>query len=139
MSPKTIKLLAFIILLVHGIGHLQGVVSSMGIRFHGSSSNVSWLLKGLGGRSNRLICLILYLLATIFGILTALSFNDIIISTSLWTNLALITAFVSLAGLILFPRALAMFFNKAGSVAVNGIIFYSILFNGHWPAAVFEN
>jgi hypothetical protein len=75
MSPKTVKLLAFLALLVHGIGHLQGVVSSTGVKFRSSSSNRSWLLRGLGDQWNKLICLVLYLAAGVLGILAALSFN----------------------------------------------------------------
>ena len=139
MTTKTLKLIVFITLLVHGIGHFQGVVGSLGVKFNNSASYVSWLLKGLGESTNRSICLVLYLITTILGIATALSFKGFLIPDSLWTMLALLTAFGSTACLILFPNALAMFFNKAGAVAVNLIIFYSILFNGNWPAAIFED
>ncbi|MFC1730048.1 hypothetical protein ACFL6I_06895 [candidate division KSB1 bacterium] len=137
MTTKTVKLLVFITLLVHGIGHLQGVIGSLGVKLN-SSNYVSWLLKGLGETPNRNICLLLYLITAVMGILTALSFYSNLISYSSWPILALITAFTSTACLVLFPNALAMFFNKAGAVVVNLIIFYSILFNGNWPAAIFE-
>ena len=139
MTTKTIKLIVFIAFLVHGIGHFQGVVAGLGVKFHGSSSTVSWLLKGLGENTNRIICLIIYLAAAIFGILTALSFKEIMVSYTNWQVFAIITAFISTFGLILFPNALAMFFNKIGAVAVNLLVFYSILFNGNWPAVIFEN
>jgi hypothetical protein len=138
MSTKSIKLLAFIVLLVHGIGHLQGVVSSLGVQYRSSSSNISWLLKGLGDKANRMICLVLYFAAGIFGILAALSFKGLLIPASGWTLLALITAVISTVCLVLFPRALAMFFNKAGAIAVNLVIYYSVLLNGNWPPAIFE-
>jgi hypothetical protein len=53
--------------------------------------------------------------------------------------LALLTAIFSTVALVLFPKALAMFFNIAGAVAVNLIIYYSILLNGNWPSALFED
>ncbi len=137
MSTKTIKLLVFLVLLVHGVGHLQGVVSSLGVKYHSSSSSISWLLKGLGEKVNRILCLVLYLSAGVFGILSALSFRDFLIPAAGWTQLALAAAILSTACLVLYPRALAMFFNKTGAITVNLIIYYSILFNGNWPAAAF--
>jgi hypothetical protein len=139
MSTKSIKLIAFIVLLVHGIGHLQGVVSSTGVKFTKSTSNISWLLKGLGEGLNRTFCLAFYMAAGILGIFAALSFYDLVFTEMSWQNFALTSAFFSTVSLILFPNALAMFFNKAGAIAINLIIFYSILFDGHWPAAIFND
>lgn len=138
MTTKTIKLIAFIVLLIHGIGHLQGVISSTGVKFTKSTSNISWLLKGLGGSLNRTFCLAFYMAAGILGIFAALGFFGIIFTEMSWQNFALTSAFFSAVALILFPNALAMFFNKAGAIVVDLIIFYSILFNGHWPAAIFN-
>lgn len=138
MTTKTIKLLAFLALLVHGIGHIQGVVGSLGVKFNESSSYISWLLKGLGENANRTICLILYLGAAVCGILAAMSLLDFLIPVTSWQILALTTAIISTVCLVLFPNALAMFFNKIGAIVVNLAIYYSILFNGHWPAAIFE-
>ena len=97
------------------------------------------MLKGLGGGINRTFCLAVYLAAGLLGIFAALSFFGIVFTATSWQNFALTSAFFSAAALILFPNALAMFFNKAGAIAVNLIIFYSILFNGHWPTAVFND
>jgi hypothetical protein len=139
MSTKTIKLLALLVLLVHGIGHIQGVVSGFGIKFNESTSNQSWLLKGANDKTNRILCSILYLATAVLGILAALSLKDLLVPVTLWQTLALVAAILSTFSLVLFPKALAMFFNKAGAIAVNLIIYYSILFNGNWPSAVFED
>lgn len=139
MTPKSVKIFAFIALLVHGIGHLQGVVGSLGVKFHDSASCNSWLLKGLNDSTNRTFCLVLYLSTAVVGILAALSLKGILVPHSGWQILALITAVLSTLSLIFFPKALAMFFNKAGAVAVNLIVYYSILFNGNWPSAIFED
>ena len=137
MSPRSVKLIAFLVLLVHGVGHLQGVVSSSGIKYRSSSSNISWLLKGVAEKWNKLICLILYLAAAVLGIFAALGLRGVLGPESGWTSCALAAAVFSTLGLAMFPKALAMFFNKAGAIAVNLIIFYSILFNGNWPAVIF--
>jgi predicted permease len=134
-----LKLIGFLALLVHGVGHLQGVVTSSGIRFRTTTSNSSWLLKGLGEKWNRLVCLVLYLTAGLLGIFASLSLRGVLGPGSNWTSMALACAIFSTVGLVLFPRALVMFFNKVGAIAVNMIIFYSILFNGNWPAALFED
>ncbi|KPL13844.1 MAG: hypothetical protein AMS26_12905 [Bacteroides sp. SM23_62] len=139
MSTKTLKLIAFIVLLVHGIGHLQGVVSSSGVKFRSSTSTVSWLLKGLGEKWNKLICLVLYLAAGVLGIFAALGIIGLLGPGAQWTSMAMACAIFSTLGLILFPKALALFFNKAGAIAVNLIIFYAILFNGFWPSSIFED
>ncbi len=139
MSTSTARLIVFLGLLVHGIGHLQGVVSGSGIKFWTSSSNTSWLLKGRSEKLNKLICLVLYLAASIFGIFAALGLKGVLGPDSPWTSLALACAIFSTLGLVLFPKALALFFNRAGAITVNLIIFYSILFNGNWPAAIFED
>lgn len=139
MTTKTIKLIAFLTLLVHGIGHLQGVVSSLGVQFTGATSNTSWLLKSFGDKSNRMICLVLYLLAGLAGIVTALSFFNVAFTGLNWQMTAVITGIFSTLCLVLFPKALAMFFNKAGAVMVNVLIYYSILFQGHWPSVIFED
>jgi len=139
MSANSVKLIAFLALFVHGIGHLQGVVSSSGVKFRTSTSNTSGLLKGVGEKWNKLICLVLYLAATVLGIFAALSLRGVLGPESQWTSLAMACAIFSTLGLVLFPKALAMFFNKVGAIVVNLIIFYSILFNGSWPSAIFED
>lgn len=139
MTTKTIKLIVFITLLIHGIGHLQGVVTGAGIKFHSSSSRISWLLKGWGENTNRTLCILLFLITAIAGILTALSFKGILLPPSSWQLFAIVTACISTLCLVLFPNALAMFFNKAGAIVVNLIILYSVLFNGKWPSVLFDD
>ena len=139
MSASSVKLIAFLVLLVHGIGHLQGVVSSSGIKFRTSTSNTSWLLKGLGTRWNRIICMGLYGGASLFGMLGALGLRGVLGPAFPWPVFALLAAIFSVLGLVLFPKALAVFFNKAGAIVVNLIIFYSILFNGSWPSSIFDD
>ena len=139
MTTKTVKLLVFIALLVHGIGHIQGVIAGTGVKFNDNTSNISWLLKGLGDNANRTICIILYLGAALTGILAGLGFKDILVPETAWQTFALITAFFSTACLVLYPNALAMFFNKIGAITINLIIYYSILFNGAFPSAAFND
>jgi hypothetical protein len=139
MNTKTIKLIAFIVLLVHGIGHFQGVVASLGVKINNDKPAVSWLLKDLGSSTNKIICFLLFLCTGLLGIAAAFSLKGILFPESIWQTLALITAFCSTACLILFPNGFAMLFNKVGAIAVNLIIYYSILFHQHWPSALFDD
>ncbi len=125
--------------MVHGIGHFQGVVASLGVKINNSDAPTSWLLKGLGHEANRYICLVLFLITGLFGISTALSFKGIIFPVNLWQNLALITAVLSTICLVVFPNGLAMFFNKIGAISINLIIYYSVLLNNQWPSVLFED
>jgi hypothetical protein len=138
MEARTVKLIGFILLLVHGIGHFQGVAAGLGLKINDAVPAQSWLLKGLGSQTNSSICLILFLVTGIIGILTALSFWDLLL-VGTWQKLALVTATLSTVCLILFPNAFAMFFNKIGAIGVNLLIYYSILFHQQWPAAWFES
>ena len=139
MTKKTVKLIVFFLLLIHGIGHLQGVVASFGVKINNSNARISWLLKDFGERLNSKICFVLFLTTAVCGILTALSFKGILLSESIWQNLATITTISSTLCLVLFPNGFAMFFNKIGAIAVNLIIYYSIVFSQNWPAVLFED
>ena len=137
MSPKTIKLIAFILLLIHGIGHLQGVIASFGVKINNANATHSWLITDQN--MSKVICIILFVLTAITGITAALSLMELIIPHYLWQNLALVSAVLSTACLIIFPDGFAMFFNKVGAVVVNIIIYYSILFHQKWPSVLFED
>jgi len=138
MTAKSIRTIAFIVLLVHGIGHLQGVLAGLGFKMKKTSASYSWFFgKLLGKTVSQVVCFVFYLTAAILGILTALGFAGILLPHDIWQSFALLTAIVSTAALIFFPKGLAMFFNIAGAIAVDIIIFYSILFSAHWPPEVF--
>ena len=139
MTTKTIRIIAFIVLLVHGIGHLQGVVAALGVKINNSVPASSWLLKDLNEKAVREICFLLFLVTGIIAILAALSFYGILLSGNNWETLTLVAAFLSTICLLLFWNCFAMLFNKIGAIAVNLIIYYSILLNQEWPSGLFDN
>lgn len=138
MTTKTIKLIAFITLLVHGIGHFQGVAAGLGLKINNSSPAQSWLFKGFSLQLNKSICLIMFFITGVLGILTALGFNGKMFP-DVWQTLAIATAILSTICLVVFPNGFAMFFNKIGAITVNLFIYYSIVFSQHWPAVLFED
>ena len=138
MTPKNVKLIVFILLLIHGIGHFQGVAASLGIKINNTQASQSWLIKSWSDRSNKSICLVLFLLTGITGILAALGFQHILLPGS-WQLFASLTAVLSTLCLILFPNGFALFFNKIGAISVNMFLWYSVVFGQNWPAVVFED
>lgn len=138
MTTKTIKLIAFIVLLIHGIGHFQGVAAGLGIKINSDAPAQSWLLKGLSFQVNKTICLVLFLATGIIGIMTALGFKGLLLP-DIWQTLAIATAILSTVCLLVLPNGFAMFFNKIGAIVVNLIIYYSIAFKQNWPLALFED
>ncbi|MCU4162704.1 hypothetical protein [Carboxylicivirga caseinilyticus] len=138
MNSRNIKLIVFLALLIHGIGHFQGVVASLGVKINKADPAKSWLFKDFSERTNKTICFILFLTTGVLGILTALGFKDILVANESWQTLAVITAFLSTTCLIIFPNGFALFFNKVGAIAVNLFIYYSILFAQKWPTEIFQ-
>lgn len=137
MTTKTVKLIAFITLLVHGVGHFQGVAAGLGLKINNALPAQSWLLKDFSEGLNKAICLVLFFLTGAIGILTALSFKGVLIPDA-WQTLAIITAILSSICLIVFPNGFALFFNKAGAITVNLLIYYSIFFGQHLPEVLFN-
>lgn len=138
MSDSTVKIIALIVLLVHAIGHFQGVAAALGLRTNNKEPALSWLLKNYGRRQNAITCFVLFSITALFGIVAALSLTGIILPASAWEIFAAITAVFSTICLIVFPNGFARFFNFAGAVAVNLLIYYSIVFGQHWPSALFD-
>lgn len=139
MTAKTIKLIAFIVLLVHGIGHFQGVVASFGVKINNAKPASSWLLKSMSSSANQRISFVLFLITALLGIVTALAFKCILFPENVWQSLAIATAIFSTVCLITFPNSFAMFFNKVGAIVVNLLIYYSVLLNNNWPVAIFKD
>ncbi len=137
MTTKTVRLIAFIALLVHGIGHFQGVAGGLGIRINNSAPAQSWVLKSFDAGFNRIICLVIFFITGALGVLAALSFKGVIMANA-WQSLAAFTAILSTICLVTFPNGFAMFFNKAGAILVNLFIYYSIVLNQNWPEVLFN-
>ena len=134
MSPKILRTVFVLILFVHGIGHIQGVISSLWLFNSESWHPRSWLFdRLLGDKTSRVLALVLWGLAVLASLAAAFAFLDIGISHGLWRTLAIIAAIPSSLGLIFYWNSLAMIFNKVGAIAVNlWILVGLILWN--WPS-----
>ena len=127
------RLIVFIILLVHGIGHLQGVFISLGIRDFGNWNANSWMLKSwFSADAQRVICLIIFLLTTLLTLAGVISYKGLWLPEVWWKQLLLGSAILSTVAIVFYPNAFAMFFNKLGAAAVNLIIFYTLFISSEW-------
>jgi hypothetical protein len=134
MAPKTLRTVIAIFLFVHAIGHIQGIIASLGVVKSEKWNTRSWLFDGiLGEKGSRLLALVVMLVCVIGFLATAFAFIDVGIPHSLWRTLAIIFAFPSLFGLIFYWNAFAQFFNKVGAIGVNGWILIGLLLL-HWPS-----
>lgn len=136
MSPQLVKILIFAVLLLHGLGH-GGAIGALIAIDRGVSSGKwlaarSWLLPGLNPRVARNIALIFWTLSLLGFVAAALSFWGFLIPGDLWRTLALIFAFVSFVGIIIFWGRWPLFNTLAAQVVNLAVIVTQLWL--HWPA-----
>ncbi len=105
--PNLLRIALAVVVGAHGIGHILFLVPLLGIADWGQSTH-SWLLGA--GSPAKIIGSLLWLVATIGFIVVAVGLFG---ETTWWRPLAVISALVSLVGLILFwstPAASPAFF-----------------------------
>jgi hypothetical protein len=134
MSPKTLRTIIAIFLFIHAVGHIQGIVASLGLIKSETWNIRSWLFDGLlGEKGSRILAMILFAVCVLGFLATALSFMGIGLPHQSWRTLAIIFAFPSVLSLIAYWNAFVLFFNKIGAIAVNGWILIGLLIL-QWPS-----
>ena len=134
MSPKTLRIVIAVFLFVHAIGHIQGIVASLGVIKSDTWQVRSWLLDGvLGEKSSRTLALALFAVTVLGFLATAFAFLGIGIPHEAWRALAIIFAIPSVLSLVFYWNAFAMFFNKIGAIGVNGWILIGLALM-NWPS-----
>jgi hypothetical protein len=134
MSPKTLRTIIAIFLFVHAIGHIQGIVASLGVIKSETWNVRSWLFDGLlGEKGSRILAMILFVVCVLGFLATAFSFLGVGLPHELWRTLAIIFAVPSVLGLVAYWNAFAQFFNKIGAIGVNGWILIGLLLL-NWPS-----
>jgi len=134
MSPKVLRTIIAIFLFVHAIGHIQGIIASLGVVKSDTWNVRSWLFDGLlGEKGSRILALILFSVCVVGFLATAFSFLGIGLPHDLWRTLAVIFAIPSVLSLIAYWNAFAMFFNKIGAIGVNAWILIGVLIFS-WPS-----
>ncbi|MFL7871927.1 MAG: hypothetical protein AB8I58_24065 [Anaerolineales bacterium] len=134
MLPKTLRTIIAIFLFVHAIGHIQGIIASLGVIKSDTWNVRSWLFDGLlGEKGSRTLAMILFIVIVLGFLATAFSFLGIGIPHEAWRTLAIIFAIPSVLSLVAYWNAFAMFFNKVGAIGVNGWILIGLLLL-KWPS-----
>jgi len=134
MTPNTLRSIIAIFLFVHAIGHIQGIVASLGVIKSETWNVRSWLFDGLlGEKGSRTLAMILFAVCVLGFLATAFSFLGIGLPHEPWRTLAVIFAVPSVLGLIAYWNAFAQFFNKIGAISVDGWILVGLLLMS-WPS-----
>ena len=119
---------------VHAIGHIQGIIASLGVIKSDTWNVRSWLFDGLlGERASRTLALILFIVIVLGFLATVFSFLGIGLPHDIWRTLAVIFAILSVLSLVAYWNAFAMAFNKIGAILVNGWILIGLLIM-NWPS-----
>lgn len=135
MSPQVIKIIIPLVLLLHGLGH-GGAIGALiaidrGVPSGKWMSARSWTFPNLAPRSAKVVAITFWGLSLFGFVAAALSFWGLLIPGDLWRQLALIFAFVSFIGIVLFWGRWPMF-NTLAAQAVNlAIILTQLWLN--WP------
>jgi hypothetical protein len=112
---------------------LINVESSSADWLRGWSSH-SWLLTDtLGATASRILCFILYGAALVGFVAAALALMGWLVPHDSWRTLAVVSAIISLVGIMLFWDALIMLFpHKVGAIGVNVAVLVGLLV-ANWP------
>jgi hypothetical protein len=139
MSGNLLNILIGIVIIGHGIGHVMGLMSALGFQLTPQHSSNSWLFTRLLGRTaSRAVMFIIFAAATIFLIAGGLGSNGWLLPFDRWAWLTASGSILSIAGLVLFPKAFPTVFpNLVGAVAVDIAALLTIYW-WHWPSPLFN-
>ncbi len=134
MSPTSMRNVIGIIIFVHGIGHFQGVMSSLGLFNNDVWNPKSWLFdKLLGDRNSRYLALVLWGLSVLGFMAAGFAFLGIGIPHETWRTLMIMAAIPSSLGIIFYWNSLSRILNKLGAIGVNAWILIGLLLM-NWPS-----
>ena len=137
MSDQTIKLIAAGALLVHGLGHGGALGALAWIRLSpGSNTSAwlaarSWLIPSLVGDAATALASAFWILSLVGFVITAMSFWGVVVPGEVWRPLAVASALVSVAGIVLFFGTWPMF-NTLAALGMNVAVLVAVLWL-HWP------
>jgi hypothetical protein len=137
MSDQAIKLLAAGVLLVHGLGHGGALGALAWIRLRPGTPTGdwlaarSWLVPSLPGDTATMLASTFWAVSLVGFVIAAMSFWGVVVPGSAWRHLAVASALVSFAGIVLFFGTWPMF-NTLAALGVNVAVLVAVLWL-HWP------
>jgi len=136
MSDQTIKLIAAGVLLLHGLSHGGALGALAWIRLRPGTPTGdwlaarSWLAPSLPGDTATTIASAFWIVSLAGFVIAAMSFWGVI-PGNVWRPLAVASAVVSIAGIVLFFGTWPMF-NTLAALGVNVAVLVAVLWL-HWP------
>jgi hypothetical protein len=124
-----LKILIFLILVAHGIGHSIGVAGGWGSNAWGGSGE-SWLLTPVLGRSVGVLEGVIWLIPAIGFVAAGAA---LLMGNDAWRALALASSAASLVAIALFPQQLPTF-STVAAVVVDLAVLVGLLAL-QWPSA----
>ena len=137
MSDQIVKLIVAGALLVHGLGHggalgaLIWIGGRPGTDTGGWLAARSWLVPSLPAATATTVASVFWILSLIGFVVVALSFWGILVPDGAWRPLAVGSAVVSIAGIVLFFGTWPMF-NTLAALGVNVAVLVALL-GLRWP------
>ncbi|HEX7476107.1 MAG TPA: hypothetical protein VF318_09120 [Dehalococcoidales bacterium] len=137
MSNQIVRIIVPIALLLHGLGHGGALVALIWIKFRpGDNSGGwlaahSWLFPSLQAPAPAIVASIFWILSLLGFVAAALSFWGVLIPVDAWRQIAVVFAFVSILGIVLFFNTWPPF-NTFAALAVNFAVLITQLWL-RWP------
>jgi hypothetical protein len=137
MSDQVIRLVVGGALLLHGLGHGGALGALLWIRFRPGSNTGdwlaarSWLIPSLPADTATTLASMFWVVSLVGFVLAALSFLGILVPGDAWRPLAVGSAIVSFAGIVLFFGTWPMF-NTLVALGVNVAVLVAVVWL-HWP------
>ena len=137
MSDQTIKLIAAGALLLHGFGHGGALGALAWIRFSpGPTTGAwlaarSWLIPSLSADTATILASGFWIVSLVGFVMTAMSFWGVFVPGDVWRPLAVASALVSAAGIVLFFGTWPMF-NTLAALGMNVAVLVAVVWL-RWP------
>jgi hypothetical protein len=138
MSDQRIKLIAAGVLLLHGLGHGGALGALAWIQLSpGSDTGAwlaarSWLVPALSANTATTLASVFWIVAMVGFVVAAMSLFGVVFPSSVWQPLAVVSAVVSIVGIVLFFGTWPMF-NTIAALGVNAVVLVAVLWL-HWPS-----
>jgi len=135
MSDQTIRLLIAGSLLLHGLGHFGAIMALVvqgRVKDTGKWKRArSWLFPTLAEPAATTIAIIFWGLSLIGFVAASMSFWGVLLPGDIWRQLALVSAFISFTGIMLFLGNWPWFNTIAAQVMNIAVIMTQVWL--HWP------
>ena len=134
MSGTTLRALVAVVLFIHGIGHCMGIIPALKLVSVEGWNSRSWLLTPILGETvSRILSIILFSIALVGFLASALALLGWVVPHDWWRTLAVVSAVISIVTIVLFWNAFVTFFpNKVGALGVDIAVLVCLL-SLNWP------